>query len=85
MDAKQYDELVQLSGQPAKQYLEQQASSPEWRSMNDGERREMVKETLTEFRQAGRAALLDRHPELVGGKPTAANDAWGEFQDVGHR
>lgn len=50
--------------------------------MNDGERREFVIETLTEFRQAGRAALIERHPELVGGKPTAANDAWGEFKDA---
>lgn len=82
LDAKQYDELVQLSGQPAKQYLEEQVSSPEWHSMNDGERREFVKETLKEFREAGRDALLERHPELVGGKPTAANDAWGEFRDA---
>lgn len=79
---EQYDKLVQLSGAPAKQYLEEQIRSPEWRSMNDGERREFVKEALADFRQAGRAALLELHPELVGGKPTAANDAWGEFEDA---
>jgi hypothetical protein len=85
LGAKQYDELVQLTGQPAKQYLEQQVGSPEWRSMNDGERRELVKETLAEFRAAGRDALLANHPELAGKPPrrsVPANDTWGEFNDA---
>jgi hypothetical protein len=66
LDAKQYDELTQLSGQPAKQYLAQAMHSPEYRAMTDVDRVEFVKDALAEFRDAGRSALIERHPELAG-------------------
>jgi hypothetical protein len=70
---EQYDELVQLSGQPAKKYLDQEVRSPAWRQMRDDERAEFVKETMEEFRAAGRDALKARYPEL--GEGLAPDDA----------
>ena len=61
---EQYDTYVQLSGQPAKQYLEQFTASDEWRVMDDDTRREFLKETMTEFRASAREGLKERHPEL---------------------
>jgi hypothetical protein len=84
LDAKQHDELVQLSGVPAKQYLSELIGKPEWKRLGDDERRELVKETLTDFRSAARATLLERHPELTGAKPPG-NDPWAEFQDAPHK
>jgi hypothetical protein len=66
LSPEQYDELVQLSGKPAKQALEQAIASPEWRSMDDAERIELVKDTMADFREAARAVLIERHPELAG-------------------
>lgn len=64
---QQYDELVQLSGQPARQFLENYVNSPEWRSMSDPQRVDFVKSTLKEFRKAGRETLKGRYPELAAG------------------
>jgi endonuclease YncB( thermonuclease family) len=69
-----YDEFVQLSGQPAKKYLEQQIRTRDWRSMNDEDRRQFVKDTLAEFRDTAREELIKRHPELGGATPSPAND-----------
>jgi hypothetical protein len=63
---QQYDELLQLSGPPAKQYLRGVLDTPEWKSMRDDERAEFVKEAMKEFRVIGRAALKERYPELAG-------------------
>ena len=80
LDAKQYDEFVQLSGKPAKQYLSEQIRTPQWRAMSDEDRRQLVKEALEDFRASGREALIERHPEL--GRSTPANDPWAEFKDA---
>lgn len=65
---QQYDELVQLSGKPAKQYFDGFMLTDEWRQMPDHERVDLVQETLKEFRAAGREALKERHPEFGGGQ-----------------
>jgi hypothetical protein len=61
---QQYDDYLQLAGQPAKQYLEQQIASPEWQAMTDEDRRQTVRDAMADFRDAARTALLERHPEL---------------------
>lgn len=61
---EQYDELMQLTGKPAEQYLDEFMRTDEWRSMRDDERVEFVRETLSEFREAVRDALRQRYPEL---------------------
>ena len=66
----QYDELVQLSGKPAKQYLDDYMRTAEWQGMPDDQRVEFVSETLKEFRSAGREALKERYPEFSGGAAT---------------
>ena len=65
---EQYDAYVQLSGKPARQYLEQQIRTPEWRAMDVDTKREFLKETMTEFRASAREGLKERYPELQGGK-----------------
>jgi hypothetical protein len=65
---EQYDAYVQLSGQPARQYLEQFIRTPEWRSMDADTKREFLKETMTEFRASAREGLQERYPELQAGK-----------------
>jgi endonuclease YncB( thermonuclease family) len=76
LSAQQYDELTQLSGKPAKQYLEQAIQSPDYRSMDDDARTEFIKDSLADFREAGRDALLERHPELDGDqRPLSIMDA----------
>jgi hypothetical protein len=65
LDANQYDELVQLSGKPAHQYLSEQMKTSDWKTMSDEERRQLVKDTLEDFRATARAELLERHPELT--------------------
>jgi hypothetical protein len=91
LDPQQYDELVQLSGQPAKKALAQTLSSAEWKAMTDEDRREFVKETLEDFRASARDELLKRHPELVPAGQSAPRlppqamqgaDPWAEFQPV---
>lgn len=66
LTAEQFGEMAQLSGQLAKRYLDEFIGSDEWRSMRDDERVEFVSDTLSEFREAARAALKERHPELGG-------------------
>jgi hypothetical protein len=63
---EQFRDYVQLSGQPAKQYLTEFIKSPEWRAMSDDERREEVQDVLKEFRATAREELKQRHPELAG-------------------
>lgn len=84
LTAEQYDELVQLSGKPAKQYLSAYIQSPEWRRMTDAERVEFAKEALSDFRKAGRAALIQNHFSAAPKwrVPGAANDPWEEFKDA---
>ena len=65
---EQYDAYVQLSGQPAKQYLEQFIRTPEWRSMDADTKREFLAETMTEFRASAREGLKERFPELQAGE-----------------
>lgn len=61
---EQYGAYVELSGKPAKQYLDEFIKTREWRAMGDDERREHLKETLTEFRDIARGELKRRYPEL---------------------
>ena len=69
LSPKQYDVYVQLSGKPARQYLEQFIQTPEWQSMDADTQREFLKETMTEFRASARDGLKERYPELqAGGK-----------------
>jgi hypothetical protein len=75
LTAKQYDELLQLSGKPAKQYLEGFIQTDEWRDMRDDERADFVSETLKEFRAAGREALKEMYPELSGARRPATAGA----------
>lgn len=74
--------FVQLSGKPARQALEQEMASPEWKQMTDEERRELVKDTLADFRVTARDALIANHPELGGDAPKPANDEWDQFEDA---
>jgi len=75
LDAQQYDELVQLSGKPAKQYLDELIRSPEWRSMTDVDGVEAVKNAMADFRDPGRAALLERPRKLaLRPRPRCADD-----------
>lgn len=67
LSAKQYDELVQLSGKPARAYVEGFVRSAEYQAMNDAERSAAIKEAMNDFRAAGREALKERYPELGGG------------------
>jgi hypothetical protein len=66
LTAEQYDHYVQLTGKPARQYLENFIKTPEWRELDDDGRREMLRETLEEFRSAARNELRERYPELTG-------------------
>ena len=65
---EQYNAYVQLAGRPARQYLEQQIRTPEWRSMDADIKCEFLKETMTEFRASAREGLKERFPELQAGK-----------------
>lgn len=58
---ERYHELAQLSGQPAKSYLDGVLKTREYRSSAD-ERAEFIKETLEAFRAAGREAPKQRYP-----------------------
>lgn len=62
LSPEQYADLVQRTGKPAKQYLNEFIRSDEWRSMPDDARVELVRDTLGEFREAGREALKKRYP-----------------------
>ncbi len=76
LTAEQYDALAQVTGKPAKMYLDQEMRTPEWRSMGYDERVEFIKDTMREFRAAGTEALKQRYPELAGsGDRRPANDA----------
>jgi hypothetical protein len=66
LTSEQYDTYVQLAGKPARQYLEQFISTPEWRSMDDDAKREFLKDTMEEFRGGARQDLRERFPELSG-------------------
>ena len=69
LSPKQYDVYVQLSGKPARQYLEQFIQTPEWQAMDADTQREFLKETMKEFRASAREGLMERYPELQpGGK-----------------
>jgi DNA-binding response OmpR family regulator len=71
---QQFDELQQLTGKPARAYLEQHISSAEWKRMNDDERVEFVREAFKEFRATARDTLKQRYPELGGEeKPKRGN------------
>jgi hypothetical protein len=61
---EQYDAFVQLSGQPAKQYLTGFIKTREWRAMDADGKREFVRETLREFRAGARETLRERFPDL---------------------
>lgn len=69
LSAEQYDALMQSSGKPAKMYLDQQVQTPVWRSMEYDHRAGFIKQTMEDFRAAGREALKRRCPKL-----DAAND-----------
>jgi endonuclease YncB( thermonuclease family) len=64
LNAQQYDELTQLSGHPAKKYLEGAIRTPEYQSLDAAGRVEFIKDAMADFREAGRDALISRHPEL---------------------
>ena len=64
---EQYDVYLQMSGKPARQYLEQQIRTPEWRSMDADTKREFLKGTMEEFRASARDGLKERFPELEAG------------------
>jgi hypothetical protein len=79
LSPQQYDEFVQLSRHPAKQDIAQLMASPEWRTMNDADRREAVNGILKDRRDDAVDEMLSRHPELSGngfGAPPAAGGAW---------
>jgi hypothetical protein len=61
---EQYSDYVQLSGKPARQYLETFIKTPEWKALDDDGRREVLQETMEEFRGAARTELRERYPEL---------------------
>lgn len=66
LNPQQFDELVQLSGQPAKSYLDGFVRSRDWQLMSYDERAEFIKEKMKDFRADGTEALKQRYPELVG-------------------
>lgn len=61
---------MQLSGQPAKKYLEGVIGTRDWQMMRDDERVEFVKDTLKQYRETARETLKERHPELAGADVT---------------
>lgn len=72
LSPEQYQAYVELSGQPARRYLEDYVRSDAWRSMTDTERREFISETMTDFRAQARDRLRERFPELDGGSAAPA-------------
>jgi len=67
LDAKEYGELVQLSGRPARTYLEGYIQTPDYLALSDLDRVEFIKEAMSEFRKAGRDAIKGRYSSLGGG------------------
>jgi hypothetical protein len=75
LSPQQYDEFVQLSRQPAKQDIAQLMASPEWRTMNDADRREAVNGILKDRRDDAIDEMLRRHPAL-----DPSSDPYAAFQ-----
>jgi len=69
---EQFHLYVQLSGRPAKKYLEGVIASPEWATISDDERRDFLKDTLREYRDAARDQLKQMFPDLGGAAPSTA-------------
>lgn len=67
LDAKEYGELVELSGRPARTYLEGFIQTPDYLALSDPDRVEFIKEAMSDFRKAGREALKGRYSSLGGG------------------
>lgn len=65
---EQYGYYVQLSGQPAKSYLADFIKSPDWQAMTDDERRDHLRETMSDFRASARDELKAMFPELAAEK-----------------
>jgi endonuclease YncB( thermonuclease family) len=57
LSPEQYDQFVQLAGQPAKAALAKEMASPEWRQMSDDDKREAVKSIISDMRDAARDEL----------------------------
>ncbi len=77
---EQYQAYIELSGQPARRYFEEYVRSDSWRSMNDEERREFIRETMEDFRAQARDRLRERFPALDGSSPPPA--ITGPIQDA---
>jgi hypothetical protein len=63
---QQYAEYVEMSGKPARQYLEGVVSDPAWQQLTDAERRKFLRDTMTYYRKEARAVLKARYPDLGG-------------------
>ena len=61
---EQYSYYVQLSGKPAKAYLEAHMRTPDYFTLTDDEKRDALKETMEEFRASAREELRAMFPEL---------------------
>jgi hypothetical protein len=63
---QQYAEYVEMSGKPARQYLEGVVVDPAWQELTDAERRKFLRDTMTYYRKEARAVLKARYPDLGG-------------------
>ena len=62
----QYAEYVEMSGKPARQYLEGVVVDPAWQEFTDAERRKFLRDTMTYYRKEARKVLKARYPDLGG-------------------
>ena len=62
---QQYDDYVQLSGKPLKQFLDQTVNTPEWDKIPDLVKRQMIEKSVMEYRNYAKARMIMKYPELL--------------------
>ena len=67
LDAQQYDEYQRTAGSSASQALRPVVSSPQWRTLTDTDKGELIKDAFKSARHDARDALLAKHLELGAG------------------
>ena len=64
LDASQYDEYQRTAGALASQALRPVVSWPQWRTLTDTDKGEVIKDAFKSARHDARDTLLANHPEL---------------------
>ena len=67
LNPEQYDEYQRTAGSLASQALRPVVSSPQWRTLTDTDKGEVLKDAFKAARHDARDALLANHPELGAG------------------